>query len=193
MNPVALPVSDITTTGLTFGDVADRYLIDYVGKTDTANGSNWGGRNLRPRTAEQAGYHIDIVRSISVPAANGTRIPLESKPFIDVTTIDIKAIQAARRPHGVVGCNRLMARIRHLFDWAIAENIIDVSPFKRGDVTVVKLDHRAESERTRRLQPGERGRNGQPDTLGEEECLLQHASSHLRALVVAALSTGCRL
>lgn len=83
-------------------------------------------------------------------------------------------------------------RLRHLFNWAIAENITDVSPFKRGDVPVVKLDHRAETERTRRLQPGQHGRNGCADRPGEEERLLQHASPHLRSLAVAALSTGCR-
>ena len=50
----------------------------------------------------------------------------------------------------------------------------------RGGVTLVTLDHRAEAERTRRLQPGERDR------------LLQHANPHLQALITAALSTGCR-
>ena len=113
--------------------------------------------------------------------------------FQNVSTKSDQAHQAARRPYGVVGCNRLLARLRHLFNWAITENISDSSPFKRGDVTVVKLDHRAESERTRRLQPAEPGRNGEPDKPGEEERLLLHASGHLRALIVAALSTGCRL
>ena len=46
---------------------------------------------------------------------------------------------------------------------------------------MVTLDHRAETERTRRLQPGERSR------------LLQHAHPHLQALIIAALATGCRL
>jgi integrase len=59
--------------------------------------------------------------------------------------------------------------------------MIDHSPFKRGDQTLVKLDTHAETERTRRLQAGEKQR------------LLQHASPHLRALIVAALETGCRL
>ena len=73
-----------------------------------------------------------------------------------------------------------MARVRHLFNWSIAEGMIDRSPFKRGDVTLVPLDTHAERERTRRLQPGERQR------------LLKHAGPHLQALIIAALSTGCR-
>lgn len=39
----------------------------------------------------------------------------------------------------------------------------------------------AETPRTRRLEPG------------DEERLLKHAGPHLRALIVAALSTGCRI
>jgi integrase len=105
---------------------------------------------------------------------------LEAKTFADVSTADIKTVQAARRSHGLVGCNRLMARLRHLFNWSIAEGLTERSPFTRGGVSLVKLDHRAEAERTRRLQPGERDR------------LLQHANPHLHALIIAALSTGCR-
>ena len=87
-------------------------------------------------------------RRIPVPAVRRTTIPLEAKLFTDVTTADIEAVQAVRRPHGLVGCNRLMARLRHLFNWAIAENIIERIPFKRGAVTLVQLDHRSGRDRT---------------------------------------------
>jgi integrase len=46
---------------------------------------------------------------------------------------------------------------------------------------VVKLETNAETPRDRRLAEG------------EEDALLKHASRHLHALIVAALSTGCRL
>ena len=49
--------------------------------------------------------------------------------------------------------------MRHVFNWSIEERIIDRTPFKRGDVTLVKLDTHAEQERVRRLQPGERERS----------------------------------
>ena len=48
-------------------------------------------------------------------------------------------------------------------------------------MTVVKLAMEMETERTRRLEPG------------EEDALLAHAGPRLRGLIVAALSTGCRL
>ena len=152
-----------------------------MGRRETSNGVEWGGQHVRRVTAKIASYHLAIIRQIAVPAAHGKTVRLESKPFTAVTTTDVKAVQAARRSHGAVGCNRLMARLRHLFNWAVGEGMIDHNPFKRGEVTLVKLDVRAETERTRRLENDEEGR------------LLQHASPHLRALIVAALSTGCRL
>ena len=173
--PVARPVPTPDVSGLTFGDVCDRYLLEYVGEIDTPDGPRWTGQHLRPRTAQQAEYHIGTIRRIPVPAAHGSTIPLEMKPFTNVNTTDIKTVQAARRSHGLVGCNRLMARLRHIFTWSIAEGLTDRSPFTRGGVSLVTLDHRAETERTRRLQPGERTR------------LLQHAHPHLQALIIAAL------
>ena len=55
---------------------------------------------------------------------------------------------------------------------------IERTPFKRGDESTVKLT--AEPARSRRLQAG------------EEDRLLPACGEHLRALVEAALETGCR-
>lgn len=81
---------------------------------------------------------------------------------------------------GEVGINRMLEVLRHVFNWAIAEGYTDSTPFKRHGVTVVKMNKALETERTRRLEPG------------EEEALLAHAEPRLRSLIVAALSTGCR-
>jgi integrase len=55
------------------------------------------------------------------------------------------------------------------------------TPFKKnGTVTLIKLDRAAESNRTRRLH------------VGEEQRLLDAADDHLRAIIIAALQTGCR-
>ncbi len=80
---------------------------------------------------------------------------------------------------GEVGINRLLARLRHVFSWAIEEGHVDHTPFKRAGQAVVRLV--AEAPRTRRLAGDEESR------------LLQHAGDHLRGLIVAALDTGCRL
>jgi integrase len=156
-------------SALTFGDVATRYLDSYV------------RTRLRPGSAEQARYHLRTLQRAEVPTARGETIRLEGKPLDAITKADIEAVRRERRTHGVVGTNRLLARLRHLFNWAIAEGYIDKTPFKRGGVSVVKLETAAEQPRHRRLAPV------------EEENLLKHAKPHLHALIIAALETGCRL
>lgn len=81
---------------------------------------------------------------------------------------------------GEGGINRLLARLRHICGWAVKHRYIAVHPFKYGGETIVELETTAETARSRRLDAG------------EEERLLTHASPHLRALITAALSTGCR-
>ena len=39
-NPVVRPVAEPVTSALTFGDVSDRYLEEYVGKIDTLDGTS---------------------------------------------------------------------------------------------------------------------------------------------------------
>jgi site-specific recombinase XerD len=74
-------------------------------------------------------------------------IRLQGKPLDAITKADIEAVRQERRTHGVVGTNRLLARLRHLFNWAIGEGYIDKTPFKRGGVSVVKLERRLPSSR----------------------------------------------
>jgi integrase len=107
-------------------------------------------------------------------------VNLEDKALRAVTKADIEAVRELRLPHGTIGTNRLLARVRHFLNWSVAEGFLDSSPFKRGDVTVIKLNTRAEHARQRRLAPG------------EEDAPLRHARPHLRAMITAALSTGCR-
>ena len=82
--------------------------------------------------------------------------------------------------NGEVGTNRLLARLRHMFSWAITEGYTEHTPFKRHGVNVIHLESSVEKPRQRRL------------ATGEEQQLLEHAGSDLYALVVAALETGCR-
>ena len=53
---------------------------------------------------------------------------------------------------GEAGINRLLSRLRHLFNWAIAEGYLLETPFKRGPVSVVRA-RTVENARTRRLEP----------------------------------------
>jgi integrase len=157
---------DAPAGGLTVGDVMDRYVA--------------APAVTRLRSVRQVHAALRLLRACEVPASGGRAVRFDATPIRDVTKADVEAIRAARRPSGVVGCNRLLARLRHFFGWAIAEGYADATPFKRAGVSVVKLETGAEAPRTRRPEPGEIDR------------ILAHAGPHLRALVVAALFTGCR-
>jgi integrase len=170
------------STDLTVGDVMDRFITEYVGKQLADAGKvTWNGVNVRPSTARQTDSALRIARACEVPAAHGQRIRFDQKPLASVTKADIEAIRAQRRPRGVVGCNRVLSRVRTFWNWSIREGFAVSTPFKRGTETVVKLETAAEAPRTRRLEPQER------------DALLTAASPHLRALIEAALSTGCRV
>lgn len=100
----------------------------------------------------------------------------------------IIALRLVHRPvPGQVGVNRLLARWRHFFNWAIGEGYLEQSPFKRAHVSVIELNRAAETPRDRRLI-------GDHDRAGEEARLLKAAEAypHVHALIVAARDTGCR-
>jgi integrase len=173
-------------TRLTFGDVVERYLERHV-RVPTR----------RPAAQQVMEWHLGVLRRAEVPATGGATIRLEHKPLTAISKADVETVRDGRRAaakasgptervrpgckDGEVGINRLLARLRHVFSFAVAEGYVSENPFKRHGVTVVKLDSRAEAPRHRRLDPGEEAR------------LLQHAGDHLRALIVALLFTGCRV
>lgn len=148
--------------------------------------------------------HLDMLVRAQVPAAAGTTVTLGDKAIEDISKADVEAVRDERRAAlkgkklakgGECGINRLLSRARHLFSWAVAEGYAPGTPFKRGGVTVVKRNQEAEGARDRRLLLGvpERPEHEAEAVLGEEERLLKYADPHLRALIVAALTTGCRI
>jgi len=182
--PIAPAAPD---TRLNLGDVCDEYVKRHV-RTPTRRA---GGKKMME-------ILVGVLRRAEILAANGTTVKLESKPIAEITKADIEAVRTWRRAElaagksrpgakgGEAGINRLLARLRHVFNWAIAEGYIAETPFKRGTVTVVKIDRACEYARTRRLDAAGEEQN-------EERRLLDHADPHLRAVLVAALSTGCRI
>jgi integrase len=189
----ATPVSAVPSdTRLTLGDVCDQYLKRHV-QTPTR----------RARGRREMEILIAMLRRAELPAANDATVRLEAKPIDAITRADVEAVRAWRRQQqtskgrpgvkgGEVGTNRLLSRLRHLFAWAIAEGHLVETPFKRGSVSIVRMESSVEGARTRRLEPSMTLPDGSVRE-GEEARLLKHAGPHLRALVVAALSTGCRL
>lgn len=166
---------------LTFDDVCVEYLRRHVNNP-----------TRRPRSRRWMEVLVAVLRRADIPATGGSTVTLGSKPVASITRADVEAVRTWRRrvqserkalrgaKGGECGTNRLLARLRNIFSWAIAEGFINETPFRRGHVTIVKLESNAESARERRLEHG------------EEERLLAHADPQLRSVIVAALTTGAR-
>lgn len=179
----AVPTVDAAAP-LTLGDVCDKYERDHISVP-----------TRRPQGQKLMLDHIRVARATEIPGPHATTVRLEDKPITAVTTADLRALRAARvaasqarcaatkrrdAKGGEAGANRLMQRVRHLFTWAIEHDYVTESPFRRGHATIVKANRDAETPRDRRL------------TGDEEARLLAAASPSLYALIVAALTTGCR-
>ena len=187
------PVEPVSVPRVTFGDVCDQYLERHV-RIPTR----------RPRGVREMEILIGMLRRAEIPAANGAMEKLEQKPIETLTRADVEAVRTWRRKEqaagaskrgtkgGEVGTNRLLSRLRHIFSWAVVEGRIPDTPFKRGSVSVVKMEAGVEGARTRRLEPSMTLSDGSVRE-GDEARLLKHSRPHLRGLIVAALSTGARL
>jgi integrase len=186
LTALAAPAAGIPAAGLTFSDVATKYLKRHV----------WVP-SRRKRASESIEGYVRILERLKIPAAGGTTVAMGTRPFTALTKADVEAARDARRAEfaatkpddrmrpgckgGEVGIQHLMAVARQLWNWAIQEGFVDTTPFKRGGVSVIRVKTGADSPRTRRLA-------------GEEEArLLAAASPHLQALIVAALESGCRV
>jgi integrase len=134
----------------------------------------------RPGSARNDRYQMGAMKRLALPLPNGTSRSLGDWYVADITTDTLEQLRAARRAAGgLVTSNRNLALLRAVLNWAIRVGYIDRTPFMRGTQAVVKLAR--ELPRRRRLEPGE-----------AERLLPACRNSHLRALVEAALETGCR-
>jgi integrase len=196
-------------TRLTVDDVCNRYLDEHVRKPNRRPGAvrtmeyhigllcrtmvpAGGGTMIRfgeKVMADVTADDVDAVREARRRAYRETAENVEKTrqgagDGGDAEKVNRKAIRI--RPgvkQGEVGINRLLARLRHVFTWAMTRRPPSVhrTPFKQHGATLIHLETAAEKRRSRRL------------AAGEEERLLAHAGPHLKDLTIAALETGFRL
>jgi integrase len=150
---------------LTMKQLLDSYVKRYV---DVERGPR--GRDAR--------YSVGTITRVEIERADGRCAPFGEWLVRDVTTDTIERFREARRHGGIVAANRDLAFLRAAFNWAIRTKHVKETPFKLGTETVVRLSR--EHARTRRLDEDE----------GQK--LLDACAPRLRALVEAALETGCR-
>ena len=75
--------------------------------------------------------------------------------------------------------NRTVELMRHMFNWAIARELLDRSPFRRGSENLIRPELE-DNMRRRRISENEEAR------------LIAAAPSHLKTLIITALDTGMR-
>ena len=107
------------------------------------------------------------------------RCPTGRQPFgaWRVSAVTVETLTQFRRCRSLVAGNRDLNLLRAAFNWGVVRGLLPRSPFRIGDVPVIKMAR--EEARTRRLQPGE-----------DERLLL--AAGRLQDLIIAAVETGCR-
>jgi len=149
-----------------FDELADRYVERYVKP-----------RGLR--TAADIEYRLKPLREFFGP-----------KEIVAIKTADVEDfIGDLRKPRVVnrqadrtlspASINRRLAQLRHMFNWAVAREYLERTPFRRGSATLIRL-FREDNKRRRRVSED------------EERQLLDAAPPLLRAMIVCALDTGMR-
>jgi len=88
-------------------------------------------------------------------------------------------IHGIERPAATATVNRAIAELRRILNWAVRRDFLPVSPFLKGGLAAIRLEHE-DNQRDRRI--AER----------EEEALLQYAPPLIRALIIIALDAGVR-
>jgi len=132
----------------------------------------------RPERKAADKQQIDLITRTVLPTVPEGERPFGEWLVCDITTDTLERFREVRSVRGRVAANRNLACLSALFNWAVRMGYVDRTPFKRGTERVVGLTE--ETARHRRLEPG------------EAEALLAVCGPHLRALVEAAIETGCR-
>jgi len=182
-------------------DAVDLLTIETLGKTYFKDYKN---KKAGGALSKNEQYRWDLVMRTEITRTNGVTVRFGDLDVRQITRHDIEAFKAAHlvvrtetfkdakgREHvwrrgGPVGVNRCLGRLRSFYSWAVKDDHVMATPFKKGTETVVEMY--GELKRERRLAPAV-GENGK----SEEERLIAAANPHLAALVTAALETGCRV
>jgi integrase len=158
--------SATSSTGgaLTLQQLATEHLDKLGGTFGDRAGTYWS--RLKPALAT---FGDTPIAQISTAAIDDWKVALE-RP---------RVIHGEHRPPSTATVNRAVAELRYLLNWAVRRDLLASSPFLKGGLPAISLDHE-DNHRDRRV------------TEAEETLLLHHASPLLRGLIIIALDTGAR-
>lgn len=191
--PVASPAQGVASaqpSSVTLRALAELYVEEYC-------------RVQGLRTVDAESGVLTRAMDTRITLADGTVVAFGDLPATAIAVGHLSALRRARlqqqqRKHcqcpqwatcahpwrvnaasGRTALNRMLARLRALFTWALRHEHVERSPFRKGDVSAVGL--LKERQRYRRLEDG------------EERRLRAEANPHLLACIECALESGMRL
>jgi integrase len=150
----------------TFDELADRYVERYVKP-----------RGLR--TADDIEYRLKPLRRFFGPKEIAAIRTADVEDFIADLRKPRVVNRRADRTLSPASINRPLALLRHMFNWGVAREYLERTPFRRGSETLIRL-FREDNKRRRRISED------------EEQRLLDAAPPLLRAMIVCAIDTGMR-
>ncbi len=127
---------------------------------------------------KQSDYQTALILRTELERPDGELLAFGQWLVVDITVDTIEQFQRIRLAKGLTAANRDLAVLRAMFGWAVRRDHIERTPFKKGTEVIVRLSR--ETKRRRRLQAGEADR------------ISAAAGPRLRAIVEAAIETGCR-
>jgi integrase len=159
---------------ITMQHLCDRYMHDFV-------------RIERAGTVKDFTYALKTILATRLQTPTGGVVPFGEWRLQEVTFGVLKQFKQHHRERGagVVGTNRLLRRLRAMFNWGMDDErrYTTQTPFTLSNERR-KLLFEKEHARTRRLNP--------PECRDEEQRLLAACAPHVRAMVECALETGMR-
>jgi integrase len=156
------------SAGMTFNALADLYVERYVTPNALSSADTIDSR-LTPLRAQFGLTLLCDIRTADVEDfVARLKTPTTFAPHHKTPRV--------RRPATI---NRYLSLLRHMFNWAVAREYLERTPFRRGNATLIHQEPE-DNRRHRRI------------TAEEERALLAAAAPHLKILIITALDTGMR-
>lgn len=201
---VAPPTGPVVDT-LTVDQLLDQYIDRHVSLSPRARSVEnaecsrrvIARTELELPTGERKAFGQWLVRDVTADAIDRFKA-LRTVPTVIADT-DTKGRERPLRIGGVVATNRNLSFLRAAFNWGLKKRVLDFlteSPFRYKGQVAVSLHPEAERRRRRRLEGDEAERLlaacDPPRRNPKTGRLDAHPAPRLRAIVEAAIETGCR-
>jgi integrase len=199
--PPVAPVSDALTVNQLLEQFISRHVASSPKTRSMANARtcqrNVARTELDLPTGDRRPLGDWLVRDVTSDTIDKFKTARTAQTSI--TQVDADGRRRARRIGGVISTNRNLSFLRAAFNWGLKKHVLDFlteSPFRYKGQVAVSLYPEADRRRRRRLEGDEAERllaacdpPRRNPTTGR---MMENPAPRLRAIVEAAIETGCR-